>query len=123
MSLDGLGDVLDSRIAKQTYQTNASFSCSAEARKTVLLIPALVGPWSPGVSQVDPADLDPAASENSNGSLTLVFFLNWDRLLCHRKDCFGKTCYAIEADIGRLNPLPLINRETGSGNGQSGLVL
>lgn len=74
LSLDGLGDVLDSRIAKQTYQTNASFSCSAEARKTVLLIPALLGPWSPGVSQVDPADLDPGASENSDGSLTLFFF-------------------------------------------------
>lgn len=96
MSLDGLGDVLDSRIAKQTYQTNASFSCSAEARKTVLLIPALVGPRSPGVSQVDPADLDPGASENSDGSLTFVFFLKlgqasvsqegllWEDMLCYR---------------------------------------
>ena len=60
----------------------------------MLLIPALAGRRSPGVSQVDPADLDPGASKNSDGSLTFFFFfLNWDRLLCHRKDCFGKTRY------------------------------
>ena len=50
------------------------------------------------VSQADLADLDPGASENSNGSLTFVLLglfvcFNLDMLLCHRKSCFGKTCY------------------------------
>ena len=67
------------------------------------------------VSQADLPDLDPGASENSNGSLTLVV-LGW--FVCLTWTCFCVTegvalgKLAIKADKGRLNLLTSINRKT-----------
>lgn len=67
------------------------------------------------VSQADLPDLDPGASENPNGSLTLVVLgwfvcLTWTSFCVTESVALGKL--AIKADKGRFNLLTSINRET-----------
>ena len=122
MSLDGFGDVLDSRISKQACQTSLSnFSCrlvklQLQCRGESDGSPvSCLGGLVACVSQADLPDLDPGASENSNGSLTLVV-LGW--FVCLTWTCFCVTegvalgKLAIKADKGRLNLLTSINRKT-----------
>ena len=113
---------LRSRVAKQTHQTNASFSRSAK-EDAIYSVPVSVGWRSLGVSRVDPADLDPGALRipiaASRWFWFWFWFFTWTGFRVTGRVALGKD---LRAARGRCNPLPLIDRGAGSGNGHSRFV-
>ena len=96
LSLDGFGDVLNSRISKQACQTMLpSAAVQRRIRRFSYFLPWWIGglclpgrpsrpgPWSFWEFQWQP----------HFGCSWLVCVFNLDMLLCHRRCCFGKTCY------------------------------